>query len=92
MSECAKLCSTLDVSCPNSDCRMHINFEEDLNCTLIAIKKNGPMTLRQVADREGISFVAVKYIEEAATKKLKKGLKLHRNWRADQAAKKLTFL
>lgn len=83
MRECAKLCSTLDVSCPNSDCRMHINFEEDLNCALVAIDKNGPMTLRQVAEREGVSFVAVKYIEEAATKKLKKGLKLHRNWRAD---------
>ena len=40
MRECSKTCKKLDVSCPAEDCRMWIDYEEDLNCTLTAIDNN----------------------------------------------------
>ena len=45
---------------------------EDLNCVLEAVKKNNNsgLTLREVADRLGVSFVRIKQIESAAIKKL----------------------
>ena len=71
---CFDLCSKCDVACDIKECKLWINYEKDLNCTLIAIEKNGSdgMTLREVADRLGISFVRVKQIEAQILKKLKK--------------------
>ena len=75
MRECAKLCQKLDVSCPNTDCRMYLDYEEDLNCTLVAIDKHGAMTLRDVAPRLGVSFVRVKQIEDKIMDKMRKRLR-----------------
>ena len=66
------------VSCPeeNRDCRFWINYEKDLNCSLITIDKiDRPMTLREIADRMGVSHVRIDQIEKEATKKLMKKLK-----------------
>ena len=71
IKECAELCIKHKVSCPNKTCRMWIEYEEDFNCTNIAIKKNGNMTLRQIAERESLSFVRIQQIEKKALKKLK---------------------
>lgn len=74
MIECAKKCIELNVSCPCSDCRMHLDYEEDQNCCFISIDrapKDG-MVLREVAKRFGISYVRVKQIEEKAIEKLAK--------------------
>lgn len=59
--------------CQKKECRQWINYEDDLNCTLEAIAKNEniPMTLREVAQRLGVSFVRIKQIEDAALKKLR---------------------
>tara|TARA_R100000008_G_scaffold76495_1_gene56365 strand:+ start:586 stop:840 length:255 start_codon:yes stop_codon:yes gene_type:complete len=70
--KCHGICMKKDVSCPNNDCKMWIDYEEDLNCTLIAVHKNGEMTLREVAQREGISFVRVKQIQDKALQKIRK--------------------
>ena len=51
-------------------CRQWLDYEEDLNCTLIAVDKHGPMTLREVGDRLGISFVRVKQLQDIALAKL----------------------
>ena len=56
--------------CQECSCRQWIEYEEDLNCTLIAVDKHGPMTLREVGDRLGISFVRVKQLQEAALAKI----------------------
>jgi len=74
MRECSKTCIEYGVSCPveNSDCRYWINYEDDLNCTFIAVDNHGPMTLRDVAKREGISHVRVSQIEEKLLGKFKK--------------------
>ena len=72
MRECAKKCHIASEECKKKDCRLWIDYGSDLNCTLIAAKKNGPMTLREVAERIGVSFVRIKQIEEAALEKLRK--------------------
>ncbi len=71
IKSCAQLCKDKEVSCPNKDCRMWVDYEEDLNCTNISIAKNGNMTLRQVAEREHLSFVRIQQIEKKALQKIK---------------------
>ena len=75
MRLCAKICMKDNAPCKESDCRNHINYEEDQNCVLIAISKNdGPLTLRQIAPRMGISFPRVKQIQDEAIKKIRNKL------------------
>jgi len=71
---CTQACITLETSCPNTDCRSWMDYEEDLNCARIAADKHGEMTLREVAKRVGISFVRVKQVEDAAKEKIKASL------------------
>jgi hypothetical protein len=72
MRSCAYKCKKEDNKCRNEGCRLWINYEEDLNCTLITIDKHGSMTLREIAKREGVSFVRIQQIEKKAVAKLKK--------------------
>jgi len=55
-----------------SECRHWINYEEDLNCCLIAITKrdSAPMSLREVGDRLNLTFVRIKQIQDKAIQKL----------------------
>ena len=59
--------------CNERSCRQWIDYEDDLNCALEAIAKNGnkAMTLREVGKRLNLSFVRIKQIESAALKKLR---------------------
>jgi|TARA_R110000751_G_scaffold114853_1_gene214211 hypothetical protein len=72
MIKCAQKCCELGVSCPATECRSWIDFEEDLNCTDIAVDKNGTMKLRQIADRLGLTPARVQQIEKGALAKLNK--------------------
>ena len=72
MKKCFDLCSSKGVSCPIKDCRHWVKYPDDLNCTIVAVNKNGRMTLREVADRMGVSFVRIKQIETKAKEKLNK--------------------
>ena len=56
--------------CEECECRMWLDYESDLNCTLIAVDKHGPLNLRQIGERLGISFVRVKQIQDVALSKL----------------------
>ena len=76
MRECCNTCVKSEVSCPVTDCRMWIDYKEDLNCTLVAVEKHGKMTLREVAKRLGVSFVRIKQIQDKAAKHLGKNRKL----------------
>jgi hypothetical protein len=71
LKECSRQCIKLKTACPNKDCRLWIDFKNEYNCTLISIYDNGPMTLRQIAERSGISFARVKQIETKALIKIK---------------------
>ncbi len=70
--DCSRLCLKHKLSCKDTQCRLWIDYEEEQNCSLISIYENGRMTLRQVADRLGISFARVKQIETQAMNKIKK--------------------
>lgn len=72
LKECSQACLDSEVSCDFKECNSWIDFEEDRNCDLISIEKHGQMTLRQVGDRMGVSYVRIKQIEEAAIKKIKR--------------------
>tara|TARA_R100000008_G_C3441331_1_gene94565 strand:+ start:130 stop:393 length:264 start_codon:yes stop_codon:yes gene_type:complete len=70
--ECSRLCQKHKMSCYDKGCRFWIDYKEEQNCTLISIYENGRMTLREVAERLGISFARVKQIETQALEKIKK--------------------
>jgi len=70
MKICAEICKKDNKKCYNEECRMWIDYDEDLNCTEIAINKNGSMTLKEAAKRLGICYVRVSQIEKAALKKV----------------------
>lgn len=72
MRECAKECYLSRLPCKAKECRLHIEFEEDLNCTVIAVKKHGPMTLEQIGQRHNVSTVRIKQILDSTLQKLKK--------------------
>ena len=73
MNKCAKKCLLLKTACKQDGCRMWIDYEQDLNCTLIATKQHiGPMTLSEVSKRVQLSIVRVKQIQDKALQKLQK--------------------
>ena len=76
LTQCARECKE-GKCCKVRDCRMWVDYRDDKNCTLIAIYNNDqkPMTLREIAERLGISFARVKQIETKAFSKLKKQLR-----------------
>ena len=57
--------------CDQTQCRNFMNFEEDLNCAVVCSRKheNG-LSLREVADRMGVSFPRISQVEHAAFRKL----------------------
>lgn len=70
--KCYDQCENQKQSCNRTGCRLWIDYEQDLNCTVVAVNNHpdSHMTLREVADRLGVSFVRVKQIEEKALNKL----------------------
>ena len=69
---CSRFCRAKNTECIHQDCKFWIDYKEEFNCCLISIYENGPMTLRQIGDRLGISFARVKQIETKALQKMKK--------------------
>jgi len=74
MKKCIKETIISKTPCCNKECRLHIDFEEDLNCTSVAVMKHGSMTLEEIGRRHQISTVRVKQIVDATLAKLKKAL------------------
>ena len=72
LKECSGKCLELSIDCPNEACKHWISFSKEKNCSLISIKQNGNMTLRQVAERMQLSFARIKQIETKALNKIKK--------------------
>lgn len=72
MKDCVKEVAITRKPCCNKDCRLHLDFEKDLNCTDIAVRKYGPMTLEEIGKRHKISTVRAKQLVDSALVKLKK--------------------
>jgi len=73
---CANKCVKSKSICNKKDCRMWIDYGEDVNCSLVSIYTNGAMTLEEVAKRMDLSFVRISQIEKQAIKKLSKRIKI----------------
>ena len=71
MKECSKRCMLREKGCKETECRLWIDYPEDYNCTLIAVHKHGPMTLKEVAERHHISIVRAKQIVDQTLAKIK---------------------
>ena len=75
MRECSTKCMDTATPCEEKECKHWIDYKKEQNCTLISIYINGPMTLRQVAERMGISYARVKQIESSSLNKIRKHIK-----------------
>ncbi len=71
LRQCSRVCMKEKVECSQKECRLWIDFPKEYNCTLVSVYEHGPMTLREVAEREHLSFARIKQIETKALKKLK---------------------
>ena len=69
---CKNECLDSGLSCASKACKHWINYEQDLNCSLISIDAHGAMTLDEVSKRLGLSLVRIKQMEQAALNKVKK--------------------
>ena len=69
---CFEVHEKWELGCDQTQCRNWMNYEEDLNCAVVCARKheNG-LSLREVAERMGVSFPRISQIEHAAFKKLK---------------------
>jgi DNA-directed RNA polymerase sigma subunit (sigma70/sigma32) len=73
MTKCFDIQEKYNLPCDQKDCRRWVDFEEDLNCSVVCARKNDTgLSLRDVAERMGVTFVRIQQIEKAALKKLKK--------------------
>ena len=76
MPVCAKACMKEKDSCSQKECKNWIEYDQDLNCSLVAIHKydyeNGTMPLREIAKRTGVSYVMIHHILNKALKKVRK--------------------
>lgn len=72
MRKCLEECTKEVTPCQNRECRLWIDHEDDLNCTLYSIEERGKHTLEQVSERLGTSVVNIFQIEKRALRKLKK--------------------
>ena len=72
VKKCASECVKKQKECQNRECRLWMEYKKDLNCSLVAIQRHGPMTLYQVADRLKMSYVRIKQIQDTAIEKIDK--------------------
>ena len=68
--KCYEKCQKNESPCDQKKCRFWLDYESDLNCTIIAIDRHGSLTLREVGKRLSLSFVRIKQIQDRALKKL----------------------
>ena len=70
MIKCLETCKKLKTSCPVKDCRYWIKYEKEHNCVFETIDRNSSMTLREISERLGISYVRVKQIQDEVINKI----------------------
>jgi len=69
---CYTKCKLTGNLCQVKECRLWIEYPDDLNCTEIATQKEGPMVLRKVGERLHLTPSRIKQIENKALAKVSK--------------------
>jgi len=72
---CYEKCQDNNSPCSQGECRYWLDYEEDLNCTIVAVNRHGNMTLREIGKRLSLSFVRIKQIQDYALKKLSRKIR-----------------
>lgn len=73
MTNCFDMYEKYNLPCDEKNCRRWVDYPEDFNCSVICANKNDTgLSLREVAERMGVSFVRVQQIEKAALAKINK--------------------
>jgi len=67
---CYDECRKNKKCCKVKECRVWIDYSEDLNCTEIAVQKNDKLVFREIGNRLKLTPSRVKQIETGALKKL----------------------
>ena len=70
MRRCARECLGKNKDCKERECRLWIDYPQDRNCTLVAVHKNGAMTLEEVAKRLGYTPARIQQLEKRALQKI----------------------
>ena len=69
MRHCARTCLQKNKVCKQKECRLWVEYQGDLNCTLVAVFKHGDMTLEEVAKRLKYTPARIQQIEKRALEK-----------------------
>jgi len=64
-----------DTSCSDKQCRYWVDCKEEKNCTFIAIRNHGAMSLRKVADIMNVSHVTVQNVQDQALQKVERNFR-----------------
>ena len=70
--KCYDECRINKKPCQIKECRLWIDFSEDLNCTEIAVDKEGEMVLRKIAERLHLTSPRIQQIERKALAQVSK--------------------
>ena len=70
--KCYTECRVRKKACQVKECRLWIDHAEDLNCTEIAVQKEGNMTLQKIGTRLKLTPSRIKQIENKALIKVSK--------------------
>ncbi len=70
MRQCARTCLQKNKTCSEQECRLWIDYGDDLNCTLVAVYRHGSMTLEEVAKRLKYTPARIQQIEKKALQKI----------------------
>ncbi len=64
-----------DTDCSDNQCRYWVDCKEEKNCTFIAIRNHGSMSLRKVADIMNVSHVTVQNVQDQALQKVERNFR-----------------
>jgi DNA-directed RNA polymerase sigma subunit (sigma70/sigma32) len=67
--KCFDLHNSCKKNCRKNECRMWIENENSLNCTILAAR-NGPMTLQEIGDVFGVTRMRICQLEKRILKKI----------------------
>ena len=70
--KCYTKCQKEKKSCEVKECRLWIDYPQDLNCVEITVQKEGSLTLTKIGDRLKLTASRVKQIENKALARVSK--------------------
>jgi len=73
--KCYTKCRVTNAPCQVKDCRLWIDYADDLNCVEIAVQKEDKFTLSKVGKRLNLTPSRIKQIEKQAVAKIAKTFK-----------------